>query len=213
MEDPIYRQADIVASRFVSRLPQHLRAQTHDDARQEALLAALQVQSRIDATISTGRHFTERRMIGALLDFARRETGGRRRHLKFPLEPLPLHLPDESMYLDRSIKSSEVRSWIRFLSGNEARVFEGLLADLEYHEIAASIGLSISRVGQLKNSLVKKLQRRLGACMQDDHEIDRFMDEGCPHDVAAHNAALTLHESLATPLNPQRCQSGSLGSE
>jgi hypothetical protein len=50
--------------------------------------------------------------------------------------------------------------------------------------------------------------------MQHEHEIERMMGEGCPHDIPApFDAETTLHESLATALNPQRFQSGSLGSE
>lgn len=179
----VFRQADIVAARFARGLPLALRTQTRDDLRQEALLAALLAIPRIDPAISQGTSFLEARMTGAMIDYARRETGARGERPPRQNVPIPVTMSDESSDVMHTTLLSEVRTWGRFLGGQQAAVFACMLRGLTGNETSIELGLSVQRVSQLKQHLIAKLRRKLRIRVQD--EIERMMGEGCPHDIPA----------------------------
>lgn len=149
----VYRSADIIARR-VQRRAWHPGADLSEDARQEALLAAVVATRRVDKSKSTGVLFVRKRMEGAVADFFKREDHLSRSHrrkvksgqadnLRNVSIGYAVHLPDRCSDFTPGIDvRSDVASLYRYLTLGQRRTVWALLHTENGSEAAALLGVT-----------------------------------------------------------------------
>lgn len=165
---------------FVAELPELTRtarriarqfvpSRWHDDAVQEALLAAWRASQRYDGRVKL-RTYLEHRVRGSVIDSLRKFMGDRRRGYRLPdvsLEQLTESGWDVGSVVEPALDHQDAferlvvsYAWTR----REVQVCGLLWRDgLSYHEAASELGISESRVYQLR----RKVLRHARECLAD----------------------------------------------
>ena len=156
----------------------HVPGYLREDAEQEAALGALSAMPRFDPARGVKlRTFLDRRAVGAVKDWWRRQDPATRSHRRaikagdapeiisqpvFCHKNLPALEPSpEAQYL-RNEAHCRLRSAIRRLSPSRAQILMGLyFEDRTYKDLAVAMGRSAESVGQSRGQALKQLRRML----------------------------------------------------